>query len=516
MTTPKRHDISPEQAARFLAQAAFGGSHDDVVAVQSLGFEGWLDEQMAQPRSETHWNWLVANGYAVKANINNLDGVDNSLWRKLMSSSDVLRQRIALALSEVLVVSMDSLTMPWRGMAAAHYMDTLEAHALGNFRELLQAVTLSVGMGAFLNMRGSQKADDKGRQPDENYAREVMQLFTIGLRQLQPDGTELLRHGQPVETYTQDDIRGLAQVFTGWDVDGYNRETPDHVARPMVLSPQKHSSGSKAFLGTVLPAGLDGNEELRLALEVLFQHPNVGPFIGRQLIQRLVTSNPSPAYVGRVAAAFNATATVNANAQGVRGDLPAVVRAVLLDPEARAPNRSPGWGMLREPMVRLVQWARTFEATASTDLWSVGNQSNPSFRLGQSPLRAPSVFNFFRPGYVPPGTVMGLSGLVAPELQITNETSVVGYANWMLTVVSAGVGDVQADYSPWLPLSNNATDLFDGLNTLLAAGQLGMSSRSTITAAVDGMPRANDAQRLRRIQATVWLILCSPEYLVQK
>jgi uncharacterized protein (DUF1800 family) len=499
------------EAARFLAQAAFGGTGADVGAVQGLGFEGWLAAQFSQPRSQTHWDWMVANGYAVAANMSNFLGVENTLWRKLMSSPDVLRQRVTFALSEIFVISMDGLPVAWRGMVAASYMDTLETHAFGNYRQLLDAVTKSVGMGVYLNMRGNQKADGNGREPDENYAREVMQLFTVGVTLLNADGSpQKAANGAALETYTPDDIRGLARVFTGWDYDSFTRAVPDHAGRPMVFTATNHSPESKSFLGVSLPAGTDGVAELKTALDTLFNHPNVGPFIGKQLIQRLVTSNPSPAYVARVAMVF-----AN-NGQGVRGDMQATLRAVLLDTEARTANNNPGWGKLREPVVRLVQWARTFGASSPLGLWNVGNTTNSATRLGQSPLRAPSVFNFFRPGYVPPNTSLGTAGLVAPEFQITNESTVVGYANWMQTVVASGVGDVKPDYTPWLPLTADPGALFDQLNQLLAAGQLGATSRATVVGAVASMAVASDANKLNRVMATAWLILCSPEYITQK
>lgn len=502
--------VTTRDAARFLGHAAFGGQVSDLSAAQAQGFAGWISAQFALPRTQTHWDWMVENGYAVAANIFNFSGVDNTLWRKLMSSPDVLRQRVTLALSEIFVVSMDGLPVNWRGMVAANYMDTLETHAFGNYRQLLEAVTLSAGMGVYLNMRGNQKANGKGREPDENYAREVMQLFTIGLVMLHEDGTVQSSNGVALESYSQADITGLARVFTGWDYDRYSASSPDHAARPMVFTASRHSPEEKKFLGVTLPPGTDGVSELRVALDTLANHPNVGPFVGKQLIQRLVTSNPSAAYVARVAAAF-----AN-NGQGVRGDLTAVVRAVLLDHEARTPNSSAGWGKLREPMVRLVQWARTFNATSPSGLWNIGNTSSASTRLGQSPLRAPSVFNFFRPGYIPPGTTLGTAALAAPEFQITNESTVVGYVNWMQTVIGNGVGEVKADYTPWLPLAIDPTALFAALNDVLAAGQLGATTSTTITSAVASMASTTDADKRNRVYATVWLIMCSPEFLAQK
>lgn len=502
--------ITNNEAARFLGQAAFGATQADIAQVQALGMDGWINAQFAQPRTQSHWDWMKEKGYAVTTNSFNFAGVDNTLWRKLMSSPDVLRQRTALALSEILVVSMSGLPISWRGMAIAHYMDVLETHAFDNYRTLLEKVTLSVAMGSYLNMRGNQKADGKGREPDENYAREIMQLFTIGVAQLNANGTVKTANGQTLETYTNEDIRGLARVFTGWDYDKASNTVPDHVARPMAFISSRHSTEEKTFLGITVATGTDGVAALKIALDALFNHSNVGPFIGKQLIQRLVSSNPSPDYVFRVAAVFNN------NGSGVRGDLKAVVRAVLMDPEARTPNQNPSWGKLREPIIRMIQWARTFEVTSPTGAWNIGNMSNAATRLGQSPLRSPTVFNFFRPGYVPPNTRIGASGLLAPEFQITNESTVVGYVNWMQTVVASGVGEVKSTYAQLLPLAADVNALFDALNTLLSAGQLSDSTKSTITTAVASMSSSTEAQKSSRVQATIWLIMCCPEYLIQK
>jgi uncharacterized protein (DUF1800 family) len=399
----------------------------------------------------------------------------------------------------------------------AHYVDLLEANAFGNYRKLLDDITLSTAMGVYLNMRGNQKADGRGREPDENYAREVLQLFSIGLNELNADGTAKLANGKTIDTYDPSSITGLARVLTGWNYDGFVGSPSVDVAyvrRPMVVDATRHAPEAKSFLGTTIPAApatvASANSELQTALDTIAAHPNVGPFISRQLIQRLVTSNPSPAYVGRVSAAW-----AN-NGAGVRGDLKAVVKAVLLDPEARTPNTANTGGKLREPIVRFVQWARSFNATSPTGLWNVGDTTNPATRLGQSPMRSPSVFNFFRPGYVPPNTAIGSQGLTAPEFQITNESSVVGYANWMQSVIQNGVGEVRADYTAWLPLSADPPGLVDKLNLWLAGGQLSAATRTTISNAIAAMPNGTDAQRNQRVHAGVLLCLCAPEYLVQK
>jgi uncharacterized protein (DUF1800 family) len=504
--------MTAAQAARFLAQAAFGGTEADIATVQALGFNTWIDQQFAAASAQSHWDWMVANGFAVTANLNNFAGVDATLWRKLMSSPDVLRQRVALALSEIYVISMGGLPVPWRGMAVAAYMDMLEANAFANFRTLLESVTLSCGMGVYLNMRGNQKEEPAtGRQPDENYAREVMQLMTLGLYQLNADGSVKTANGAPLETDDQSTVTNLAKVFTGWDFDAPLSAGPDTMRRPMAFNATRHSTSAKSFLGVSIPAGsTDGAGELKTALDTLFNHPNVGPFIGRQLIQRLVLSNPSPAYVGRVAAAF-----AN-NGAGVRGDLKAVIKAVLLDDEARSVSSAPGGGRLREPIWRLIQWARSFSARSPSGTWGIGDMSSPSTRLGQSPLRSPSVFNFFRPGYVPPNTAIGAQGLVAPEFQITNESTVVSYANGLQAVLQNGRGDVSADYSPFTAGAADAGALFDRLNLMLAAGQVGSATRATIVAAVGSMDATSETGRLRRVQATALLIMTAPEYLVLK
>jgi uncharacterized protein (DUF1800 family) len=236
----------------------------------------------------------------------------------------------------------------------------------------------------------------------------------------------------------------------------------------------------------------------------------VAPFIGRQLIQRLVTSNPSPAYVARVAAAFDN------DGMGAKGSLRAVFRAILLDSEAQSVAAAPGGGKLREPMLRFLAWARAFNATSASDAWAIGNTSDPGTRLGQSPLRSPSVFNFFRPGYVPPNSAIASAGLVAPEFQITNESSVVGYVNYMQRAVSTGIGDLVADYTGLLALADDAQLLLDELNLVLAAGQIGATNLLTIKTALDGMASGTDAARRNRVQAALVLVLAAPEFLVLK
>jgi uncharacterized protein (DUF1800 family) len=440
-----------------------------------------------------------------------------------------MRKRLALALSEMFVVSTSALDAFWPGSFMGAYWDVLVKGAFGNFRTLLEDVTLNPAMGRYLNTLGNQKEDAlTGRLPDENYAREVMQLFTIGLVQLNPDGTPRLgTDGRPIDTYTQSDVSNLARVFTGYVYDytgvtytktpfqPYPIPSPENARNRMRLDASRHSNLAATFLGITVPANTPGATALRIALDGLFNHPNVGPFLARQMIQRLVTSNPSPAYVRRVAAAFND------NGSGTRGDMKAFWKALLLDPEARTLPTQPGAGKLREPMVRAVQWARTFNAGSPSGKWIIYDQSSSDYGLSQSPLRAPSVFNFFRPGYVPPRTALSAGGLVAPEFQLHNESSSVGYLNYLTDWISGtfGYDDVKADYTAMLPLASDAVALVSWLNMRLTAYQLSDATVRAIHTSLSGYavtPSSPVARKLNRIHAAILLVMASPEYLIQK
>ncbi|RYF36589.1 MAG: DUF1800 family protein, partial [Comamonadaceae bacterium] len=360
---PRTFDATPyanrtattdEAAARFLLQAQFSASTAEIAEVRRVGYAAWLGQQMGAT-SQSGWDWLNAKGYADpfdKAPFYDQTAPgDYMVWNQLIASADPVRKRAALALSEFFVVSLSGLDFSWRSHAIAAWWDLLAAQAFGNFRKLLEDVTLSAAMGYWLNTKGNQKENTAtGRQPDENYAREVMQLMTIGLVELNPDGTEKLDGaGAKLDSYAQSDVSNLARVFTGYDfnqsqnqptvVDGRTIPSTTFARLPMALTESRHSTLAATFLGTTIPANTPGATALRTALDTLFNHPNVGPFFGKQMIQRLVTSNPSPAYVARVSAAFNN------NGSGVRGDLGAVFAAILLDDEARGPQglTQPAW-----------------------------------------------------------------------------------------------------------------------------------------------------------------------------
>jgi uncharacterized protein (DUF1800 family) len=524
------------EAARFLTQASFGPTTSSIGAVVGSGYSGWLNAQFTKPQ-HLHQAYVdqIAAGLATGVSLSQNQFFE-SFWQQATSGDDALRQRVAFALSEIFVVSFDGdLGSQIRGVAS--YYDMLGRDAFGNFRTLLEDVAKHPMMGIYLSHMRNQKEDGKGRVPDENFAREVMQLFTIGLYTLNPDGTQQLVDGKPVETYTNDDVSGLAKVLTGWSWAGPDKTDArfwgsstgafvDRDVTPMQAYPKFHSISEKRFLGLTLPAQstADADADLKAALDQLFNHPNVGPFFGRQLIQRLVMSNPSPAYVQRVAAAFAD------NGQGVRGDMRTVLRAVLLDAEARDASAAAGdtAGKLREPIVRLANWLRAFNAGSASGRFLIGNTDSAGSSLGQSPMRSSSVFNFFRPGYTPPGTSFAALSLVAPELQITNETSVAGYLNLMKDVIERGIGtatnnvrDVQPDYSAEIALADTPDKLVDRVNLLLVAGNLAADTRQTIIDAVTAVTIPTDATkadtaRKNRVRLAIFLTMASSDYLAQK
>jgi len=511
---PQPPVITGASAGRILAQGTMGATMAEIDSVKALGFEGWVGDQLNRTRATTFWDWLVAGGYNVVANRDGTTGFDPAVWKQLVAGQDQLRQRVGMALLEMLVVGIEGINLSWRQFAMAAYMDILWDNAFGNFRDILDKISTNAAMGSFLTFLGNRKANAaSGSVPDENYARELMQLFTLGLYQLNADGTQKLSGGNPVETYTQADVSGLARVFTGWEVDGSDNNTPDRYRRPLVQIASRHELGVKTFLGTTIAAGTNGADSLKAALDAIFAHPNVAPFVSKQLIQRLVTSNPSPAYVGRVSAIF-----AN-NGSGVRGDLKAVVRAILLDTEARsdtAAQSSTSFGKLREPIMRMTGWARAFGATSPSDAWPIGDTSSSSNRLAQSPGRSASVFNFFRPGYTPPNTAIATANLVAPEFQITNEPSVVAYLNYMQSLIVNGAGDFKADYTGILTKAADSQALLDEINLVIAANQVSAATIAQIKTAIDSIASATSTDLANRVYTAILLIMASPEYLSLK
>ena len=546
------------QAARFLAQASFGATDTTVDRLMNVGYAAWIDEQLALPASAPHRrHWDARNAEisaATPGSTASQDQVFESYWKQAITGDDQLRQRVAYALSQIFVISMADDTVGNNPRAVAAWLDMLGDQGLGNYRSLLETVSRHPMMGVYLSHLRNQKADTRtGRVPDENYAREVIQLFSIGLVELNDDGSARTNGGSgagsAIETFTPADISGIARVFTGWswacpdwpDNSCFSQGTangnsdPDRSFKAMLGYAQYHSTEVKTFLGTTIAAQAqaDPTASLNTALDTLANHANVGPFIGRQLIQRLVTSNPSPAYIRAVSLAF-----AN-NGRGVRGDIKAVVKAVLMHPEAR--QLSDNSGKLREPVLKLAAYLRAFPHTSDTGHWRVGNTDSPAFSLGQTPLRSPSVFNFYRPGYVAPGTAAAAAGLVAPELQIAHETSVAAWVNYMRDNVASGVGatngtvggvvlnrrDLRPDFTAELALAGDSAALVERVAERLTWGQAGAALKTEISTAVATITvpvlnaagnnqAAIDSARRNRVNAAVLLVLAAPEFQVQK
>jgi uncharacterized protein (DUF1800 family) len=537
---------SNEEATRFLTQATFGPTDAGVSHLKAVGFGGWVDEQLAQADGASHQAILAQ----IDAASNGKSQFNYTFWMKAVKAPDQLRQRMAYALSQIFVVSFADACATSQGMGMASYYDMLTEHALGSYADLLEAVSLHPIMGCYLSHLRNQKADlATGRVPDENFAREVMQLFSIGLVQLNMDGTPT-NAAAPQETYTPADVSNLARVFTGysWDCPDYQAspdscfkywgttQRPGHTdpwSVPMRNYGAFHDSGSKLVLGKTIAANMAPKDELRAVINLLANHPNTAPFISKQLIQRFVTSNPSPAYVERTARVFKESG----------GNLGLTLRAVLLAPEARelVNMTDANFGKVREPVLRLSALMRAMDAQSTSGYYLLGPTQEAATGLNQSPMSAPNVFNFYRPGYVAPGSATAGASLVAPELQLANETSMAGYVSFMRSVIAMGLGnngltgqtadhDIQFPFNtgttfPLLPLADQPSTLVDALNLKLAYGTLSANTRQEIAQAltsIDYRSQQNPTQdqingtRKYRLWCALLLVMASPDFLIQK
>jgi uncharacterized protein (DUF1800 family) len=558
----QKNSHTSAESARFLTQATFGPTSEEIDRLSSVSYLQWIDDQFSQP--QTSHRLYVNQADADRVAISLLPSRNpsfflDSFWIQAITGKDQLRQRAAFALSQIFVVSFNDPVLFQRPRSVASYYDMLGQHAFGNFRDLLEEVTLHPAMGIYLSHLKNQKEDAAtGRVPDLNFAREITQLFSIGQHKLNIDGSVVQgADGKPVAAYSGADLEGLSKVFTGWSwYAGENlpdrtktrffggNAHPERDWQPMQdynrYAPETdfHSISEKKFLGkTIAPqtlASADIRGDLKVALDTLFNHPNVGPFIGKQLIQRLVTSNPSPAYVKRVATIFND------NGAGQRGDMKAVWRTILTDPEARATAKSNTAGKVREPVVRLGNFMRAFKAKSTSGNYSgIGRTDDSTTGLAQAAMLAPSVFNFYRPGYVPTSKSISAASLVAPEFQIVDDVSVAGYMNYIQRwVTTNATRDIQPDYSAELALADKPADLVERMNLLLFYGQMPTDLRVQITAAVTGraipapvlpptsasgaMPptptnqAAIDAAKRDRVHLAIYLSMVAPQYLVQQ
>ena len=526
--------------ARFLQQAAFGLSPDLDGRIRRIGLRTWLAEQMdaaypsaanpypniplrdTDPNNATNGCGAAPNPTTPEYRICIRDHysmypIQTWHFREAFYGEPQLRHRVAWALSQMWVISgVDTQQSSW--MIAYHKI--LSQHAFGNYRQLMKDMTLNPGMGNYLDMVRSTR-----NNPNENYPREVLQLFAVGLFMLNPDGTlQLDGQGDPVPTYDQNTINNFTRVFTGWTF--CNTTCPNSLPGlinykdPMILTQANHDVTAKTLFSypgapnTNIPANTNGATELDMALDNIFNHPNVGPFVSRQLIQHLVTSDPTPAYVGRVAAVFNN------NGLGVRGDLKSVVRAILLDPEARGDIKTdPNYGKLREPVEMITDLGRAFNVRSfNGQLPSDGAVQNLANNMGQNPFNSPTVFNYFPPDYVIPGTAIN-----GPEFALmTTGTSIsrANFANTMVMGTGVGVGEnspngTSIDLTELTNASaadTTGNQLLDLLNWRLLHGRMSAAMRAKILPAVTVIPTDHTA----RARAALYLVVTSSQFQIQR
>jgi uncharacterized protein (DUF1800 family) len=512
--------LDQADATRLLEQTTFGPTDALVGHVQAVGVQGWLNEQFAAaasqypafpyvPQDGTTFCTTSTNPTCLRDNYS-LFLLQNAFFANALTKPDQLRQRVGFALSQIFVTSGLVVNEAY-GMA--RYQQILLDNAFGNFQDLLTQVTLSSAMGDYLNMVNNNKATGSV-SPNENYAREVMQLFSIGVWELNDDGSLLLdAQGMPIPTYDQATVEGFAALFTGWTypllpgtVQGSHN--PKNFLGSMVAVPGNHDFGAKTLLeGTVDAAGKPMASDLAFAMQTITQHPNVGPFIGKQLIQKLVTGNPSPQFVARVSAVFDNDGT------GVRGNLKAVVNAILTDPEARGDAHSePTYGKLREPVLFLTAAARAVGTTSDGVYFTQQARS-----LGQDLFNAPSVFNYYPPGYVVPET-----SVLGPEFALQNASTAINRYNFANTFAFGtiaplatlpGATGTQPNWAPLQSLAANPAGLVAELNNLLMHGTMPAAMQASLLTAIAVVPATDP---LTRAKTAFYLTISSPQYQVER
>ncbi|MEM9527818.1 MAG: DUF1800 family protein [Bacteroidota bacterium] len=533
-----------KDASRFLAQATFGADYATIDMTAAMGYEAWLDEQFALPSVSIteEMRRIVYSSTEIEPDDFGISSFEFELaWvNNTLVAPDLLRQRMAFALSQIMVVNRSGDLFEDVGLFAGHYYDMLNRNSFGQYQDLLMEVTLHPTMGIFLSHFNNRKANPaRNTQPDENYAREIMQLFSIGLWELNSNGTRRFNdQGQFIPTYTNQDIKEFAQVFTGLTnglvngfilEDGAEEQAYIMSGLPMLMYDEYHDTSSKILLnGTVLPAGQSGMEDLQQTINHLANHPNTAPFISKQLIQRFTTSNPSPAYVATVANVFDPSQPNN---------FQEVLKTILLHPQARncTPAASPRFGKLREPMQRAMNMMRNFPLRPEDNgsyLFEIGCLRET---VGQFPLSAPSVFNFYRPDYQPQGPI-AQNYLVAPEFQILNSTNAIGIINDVNTRMvlgdqyscdpeefdpnehdyAYGEGDedwllFNQDFTSLASLVDQPAALVDHLDLLLANGLLSAATKRIIVNALGQLDTPQE-----RLRMALFLIIISPDYAILK
>jgi uncharacterized protein (DUF1800 family) len=523
------------EAARFLTQATFGATRADIARVRQLGYSAWIDEQLSIPAT-LHRPYIDGLNFAGQA-VSQNDRIDR-WWFVASFAPDQLRQRMAFALTQMLVISDQDSSLQGRPDWVADWNDLMANGAFGNYRTLLEQVTYKPQMGLYLTYFRNRREFTTGTppnliKPDENYAREVMQLFSIGLFRRNNDFSPVLVNGQPVPTYDNDTIAELAKVFTGltWsnaldnNFNSGSASTDPLKCVPQIGTTIFHDERSKTlFDGVVLPAlpvpvtRASCEADIDRALDALMAHQSAPSFISRQLIQRFVTSNPSPAYVQRVAQVF-----IN-NGTGTRGDLAAVIRAILLDTEARTAVGSPDYGKLREPVLRLSAIWRAFGVVPPDPL--VTGQQGMGTRgfngsWGQQPLSSPTVFNFYEPEFKQPGPIGDLD-LDAPEFQILNESTIARMSNDVWTRAYSWSDPATASTNPRISISAlsanavlNPAQMIEDINVLLMQGRMSPAMRATLRAFL-ATPQLTSASAFERARSTLGLVVQSPEFAIQR
>lgn len=531
------------EASRFLSQATLGADLATIEQVANQGIEAWIDDQMTVPQSQTldrlnelfaeviEW-YLLNGGDPDEVATRPYWTIFNyTWWENHMKNDDLLRQKVALALSEIFVISFES-NLGDAGFGLADYYDVLLKHSFGNFEDLLREVSLHPCMGYYLShLNNPREIPEENIHSDENYAREIMQLFTIGLYELNQDGSRKTDgQGEWIPTYDQADIKELAKVFTGLGVgDVMENEWVDDpyfgldiyvadMTTPMIMYEEWHQPGTKTLVnGHVIPAGQTGLKDINDAVHQLFLHPNVGPFIGKQLIQRLVTSNPTPGYISRVAAIFAD------NGQGERGDMGAVIKAILMDPEARTCSalEEDRFGKLREPFTRYTHFTKAIEMEQYYGrYWNVAYGFYQA--TNQMPLASRTVFNFFLPDFQPIGAIAD-NDLVAPEFQIHNSRTSVEFINrvndwavwgYVMDDWEAENPHVTYNIEELLPLARDPEVLINRLDVLFTHGMLSDRTRQIIKDAIT--PLISDNYRYNRTRLALYLIMISPDYAIMK
>lgn len=542
-----QYDIfnSKEQAALFLSRATFGATQQEIDNLESQSASQWFVRQVSLPTSETlpfilnrasSTDYVKADGTAT---YQGALGPEYSFYINAVTKDDQLRQRVAFALSQILVVSNTAEgSLKSHPEMLAYFMDLMSEHAFGNYRDLLESVVYSPAMSYMLTYHRNLKENmNLGRVPDENFARELLQLFTIGLVELNMDGSvKTGSDGRPIETYTNDDIIGLAKVFTGLAMESSEfwgnpaTDRADRYYKPLKIFSGVHSPSEKSFLDTTIPAGTSASEAIDMALDAVFEHPNVAPFISKRLIQRFVTSNPTAEYVAFVSDAFENGIFTLPNGMiagiGKRGDLQATIAAILFYEGTLADDSlsSATFGKVREPILRFTHWARAFKAApVDPETSTILKETYKSKKFSQGPYGAPSVFSFFGPDYVAPQTEMGRLGLVAPEFQLMNAAALPGYINTMTRLIySQDVkGTFLPDYDNELALATNVVALVDHLDLLLMSGQMSEETKATLIELAENVDISTENDpaingRLERVQLLLTAIFLSPDYLVQQ